>query len=377
MGLATATFVGSLRVREWRRFDHQLLLYAVLLVAFGLVMGYAAGFGTPAGDELPQTTKTVIWGAIGLVLFLAVASADYHWLRTLALPIYVAVIGLLLLTMLAGTNLFGAQMSLTLLGLDFQFSEVSKVLMVTVLAAFLAGRGARVDRLSTIVLAAALVAIPAALIFRQPDLGTALVFASILAVMLFLAGASVAWLGILAGSIAAAAPVAVGLLHGYQRQRLFCFLDPYVDPQGACFQLVQALNAVGSGGLLGKGLTVGAASQRSYVPVQTTDFIFTVVAEDLGFVGGLVLLSLFALLLWRILLIGWQAQDTFGSLVAAGVATIIVFQVVVNIGMVIGIMPVTGIPLPFVTYGGSSLVSLLFGLGIVESIRMRSDRPRL
>jgi len=377
MGLATATFVGSLRVREWRRFDLQLLLYAVLLVAFGLVMGYAAGFGTPAGGELPQTTKTVIWGAIGLVLFLAVASVDYHWLRTLALPIYVAVIGLLLLTMLAGTNLFGAQMSLTLLGLDFQFSEVSKVLMVTVLAAFLAGRGARVDRLSTIVLAAALVAIPAALIFRQPDLGTALVFASILAVMLFLAGASIAWLGILAGSIAAAAPVAVGLLHGYQRQRLFCFLDPYVDPQGACFQLVQALNAVGSGGLLGKGLTVGAASQRSYVPVQTTDFIFTVVAEDLGFVGGLVLLSLFALLLWRILLIGWQAQDAFGSLVAAGVATIIVFQVVVNIGMVIGIMPVTGIPLPFVTYGGSSLVSLLFGLGIVESIRMRSDRLRL
>ena len=215
MGLATTTFVGSLRVREWRRFDLQLLLYAVLLVAFGLVMGYAAGYGTPAGgDELSQTTKTVIWAAIGLVLFLVVASVDYHWLRTLALPIYIAVIGLLVLTMLAGTNLFGAQMSLTLLGLDFQFSEVSKVLMVTVLAAFLASRGARIGRLSTIVLAAALVAIPATLIFRQPDLGTALVFASILVVMLFLAGASVAWLGILAGSFAAAAPIAVGLLHG-------------------------------------------------------------------------------------------------------------------------------------------------------------------
>ncbi|HEX9609242.1 MAG TPA: rod shape-determining protein RodA [Candidatus Limnocylindria bacterium] len=378
MGLATATFVESLRVREWRHFDAQLLLYVLLLVAFGVLMGYSAGFGSPlAGEQLSQTVKTVIWAGIGLTLFFAVASVDYHWLRTLAVPIYLAVIGLLVLTVLAGTNLFGAQMSLTLLGLDFQVSEMSKVLMVTVLAAFLAARGRRIGRPSTIAIAAILVAVPALLVFRQPDLGTALVFGAILAGMLFLAGAGVGWLVMLAGAAAAAAPVAVSLLHDYQRQRLFCFLDPQVDPQGACFQLVQALNAVGSGGLLGRGLTVGGEEQRGYVPVQTTDFVFTVVAEDLGFVGGLVLLTLFALLLWRIVLIAWQAHDSFGRLVAVGLASIIGFQLVVNVGMVIGIMPVTGIPLPFITYGGSSLISLLFGLGILESIRMRSYRPTL
>jgi rod shape determining protein RodA len=378
MGFATATFVGSLRVREWRHFDVQLLLYVVLLVAFGVLMGYSAGFGTPIpGEELSQTVKTLIWAAIGLTVLFVTASVDYQWLRTLAVPIYLAVIGVLVLTILAGTNLFGAQMSLTLLGLDFQFSEVSKVLMVTVLASFLASRGRRIGGLSTIAIAGALIAVPALLVFRQPDLGSALVFGAILVGMLFLSGASVGWLATLAGALAGAAPVAVSLLHEYQRQRLFCFLDPTVDPQGACFQLVQALNAVGSGGLLGRGLTVGAEGQRGYVPVQTTDFVFTVVAEDLGFVGSLVLLVLFGLLVWRILLIGWRAHDSFGALIAVGLASIITFQVVVNVGMVIGIMPVTGIPLPFITYGGSSLISLLFGLGILESIRMRSQRPKL
>ena len=378
MGIATATFIATRRAREWRRFDVQLLLYAVLLVALGVVMGYSAGFGAPSqAGELPQPVKTVIWAGVGLAAFVAAASVDYRWLRSLAFPIYLAIIGLLVLTMLAGTDLFGAQMSVRLLGLDFQFSELSKVLMVAVLAAFLASRGGSVDRPSTIVAAAALVGVPAMLIFRQPDLGTAVVFGAILAGMLFLAGASLGWLGIAGGALVAAAPFAVGLLHDYQRQRLFCFLDPYADSQGACYQLVRALDAIGSGGLLGKGLTVGAEGQRGYVPVQTTDFIFTVVAEDLGLVGGIVLLTLFALLVWRILLIGWQAEDSFGALVAAGVGTIVVFQVVVNVGMVLGLMPVTGVPLPFITYGGSSLVSLLFGLGIVESVRMRSDRPRL
>ena len=378
MGLATATFVGSLRVRAWRNFDPQLLLYVALLVAFGVLMGYSAGFGTPlAGEQLSQTVKTLIWAAIGLTVFFAAASVDYQWLRTLAVPVYLVMVGLLVLTMAVGTNLFGAQMSLTLLGLDFQVSEVSKVLMVTVLAAFLSGRGRRISGPSTIGLAIALVAVPAFLVFSQPDLGTALVFGALLAGMLFMSGASIGWLATLAGAALAAVPVAVSLLHEYQRQRLFCFLDPMLDPQGACFQLVQALNAVGSGGLVGRGLTVGAEGQRGYVPVQTTDFVFTVVAEDLGFVGGVVLLTLFGLLLWRILLIGWGAHDSFGRLIAAGLASIIVFQVVVNVGMVIGIMPVTGIPLPFITYGGSSLISLLFGLGILESVRMRSHRPRL
>jgi rod shape determining protein RodA len=378
MGVATATLVDTFKARDWRHFDVQLLLYVVLLIALGAVMGYSAAFndvGASAGTS--QTVKTMIWAAIGLILFFVVASVDYHWLRTLALPIYVLVLGLLAITMLIGTNLFGAQMSVTVAGLDFQFSEVSKVLMIAVIAAYLASRRERIGRLSTILVAGVLMAIPTILVFRQPDLGTALVFVGILVGMLFLSGASLGWMGLFAAAVIGAAPVAVSMLHDYQRQRLFCFLDPYADAQGACYQLVQALNAVGSGGWLGRGLTVGGEGQRGYIPVQSTDFIFTVVAEDLGFLGGLVVLTLFGLLVWRILLIGWQARDAFGMLIAVGLASMIVFQLTVNVGMVIGVMPVTGIPLPFVTYGGSSLISLLFGMGILQSIRMRSHKPTL
>lgn len=376
MGLATATLTRSVRVGTWRHFDRQLLLYVLLLIGLGMLVGYSAGFGEPlAGEELSQTARTVIWASIGLTLFFVAASVDYRWLRALSVPIYAAVIGLLVLTIVAGRTLFGAQMSVTLVGIDFQLSEISKVLMVAVLAAFLAGRRERIGRASTIAMAAGIVGVPAFLVFRQPDLGTALVFGAILVGMLFLAGASIGWLAIAAGAVLAAAPVAIGLLHEYQRRRLFCFLDPAADAQGACFQLVQALDSVGAGGLLGRGLTVGADAQRGYVPVRTTDFVFTVVAEDLGLVGGAVLLALFGLLLWRVLLIGWEARDSFGMLVAAGMASVILFQVVVNVGMAIGLMPVTGIPLPFITYGGSSLISLLVGLGIVESVRMRSRLP--
>lgn len=378
MGVATATFVETFKARDWRHFDGQLLLYVLLLITVGVVMGYSAAFNDPsAASGMSQTVKTLIWAAIGLTLFFVAASVDYHWLRTLAMPLYLLVLALLALTMLIGTNLFGAQMSVTVLGLDFQFSEVSKVLMVAVLAAYLAGRRARIGRLSTILVSAALMALPTFLVFRQPDLGTALVFVAILVGMLFLSGASLGWMGLIGGAFIAAAPVAVGMLHDYQRARLFCFLDPYADAQGACFQLVQALNAVGSGGWLGRGLTVGGEGQRGYIPVQSTDFIFTVVAEDLGFVGGMVVLVLFGLLVWRILLIGWQAADAFGTMIAAGLASIILFQLAVNVGMVTGIMPVTGIPLPFITYGGSSLISLLFGMGILESVRMRSHKPAL
>ena len=377
MGVATATFVESFRARDWRHFDVQLLLYVLLLIAVGLVVGYSTEFNAPDRAGMSETAKTLIWTTIGLTLFFVAASVDYAWLRTLVVPIYLVVLGLLVLTSLIGTNLFGAQMSVTVAGLDFQFSEVSKVLMVTVLATYLSGRRERVGRLSTIVVAGALMAVPTYLVYEQPDLGTALVFIAILGGMLFMAGASLAWLGLMVAAVIAVAPIAIGMLQDYQRQRLFCFLDPYADPQGTCYQLVQSLNAVGSGGWIGRGLTVGGEELRSYLPVQSSDFIFAVLAEDLGFVGGVLLLVLFGLLLWRILLIGWQARDAMGMLIAVGLASLVLFQVVVNVGMAVGIMPVTGIPLPLVSYGGSSMVSLLFGLGILQSVRMRRHKPTM
>jgi rod shape determining protein RodA len=376
MGAATATFVDNVRGRAWRTFDWQLLLYVVLIVGFGVVMGYSASFnetGQPVGG-ISQTVKTLLWIAIGFTIFFVAASVDYHWLSTFTAPIYLVVLGLLALTLVIGTSLNGAQLSISVAGLDFQFSEVSKVLMIVVLASWLSSRRDRVGKLSTIIGAGLLMGVPTFLVFRQPDLGTAMVFVAILGGMLFMSGASIGWMALMTGGVVAVAPLAVNALAGYQRERLFCFLNPYADPQGACYQLVQALNAVGSGGWFGQGLTAGRQNQLGYLPVQTTDFIFTVVAEELGFIGGALLLILFGLLLWRILVIGWGARDALGGMVAYGLASMVVFQLLVNVGMVIGIMPVTGIPLPFITYGGSSMISLLFGMGILESVRMNARK---
>jgi rod shape determining protein RodA len=373
---ATTTLVDNVRARRWRAFDLQLFVYMLLLIAFGVVMGYSAGFAEQgAGAGFSQSVKTLIWTSIGLIIFFVAASVDYHWLQTLTVPIYALVLGLLTLTMLIGTNLFGAQMSISVAGLDFQFSEVSKVLMIVVLASFLSSRRERIGKLSTLVGAGLLMAVPTLLVFKQPDLGTALVFVAILIGMLFMSGASIGWMGVLAGATVAVAPVVVQSLADYQRQRLFCFLDPSADPQGACYQLVQALNAVGSGGVFGQGLTAGRQNQLGFLPVQSTDFIFTVVAEELGFLGSVVLLVIFALLIWRVLAIGWGSRDALGMMVATGLASMLLFQIMVNVGMVIGIMPVTGIPLPFVTYGGSSMISLLFGMGILQSVRMHARKP--
>jgi rod shape determining protein RodA len=376
MSTATATFVEIRKARRWRAFDWQLLLYLLLLVGFGMVMGFSANYQAIGGDSgLSQTVKTLIWTGIGLTLFFVAASIDYHWLQTFATPIYLVVLGLLFATVLVGRNLFGAQMSITMAGVDFQFSEISKVLMIVVLAAFLASRRERIGRLSTIVGAGLLMALPAFLVYRQPDLGTAMVFVAILLGMLFMGGAGIGWLALLGGATVALAPIAVAAMQEYQRQRLFCFLDPSADPQGACYHVVQALNAVGSGGLLGQGLTAGRQNQLGFLPVQSTDFIFTVVAEELGFIGGMILLGLFALLIWRVLSVGWGARDSFGANIAAGLGSLLLFQITVNIGMVTGIMPVTGIPLPFITYGGSSMISLLFGMGLLQSVRVHSWKP--
>jgi len=164
------------------------------------------------------------------------------------------------------------------------------------------------------------------------------------------------------------------VLHDYQKERLTSFLDPAKDPLGAGFQILTAQKAVSSGGLLGAGLTNGAQNQSSLLPVQATDFVFAILAEELGFIGCVVVFLLFAALLWRILTIAWRSRDPFGLMMGAGVASMILFQIVVNVGMVLGLMPITGIPLPFITHGGASLVSIAIGLGILQSIAMRQQR---
>jgi rod shape determining protein RodA len=361
----------------WRAFDLQLAVYAGLLAAIGLVMAYtnSAENGTAVIEAGTTFTRGLMWAGIAVVAFIVATAFDYRWLKTLAWPTYALQIGLLVLTLAIGTGIGGAARWITVGPLTFQFSELAKILMIIVLADYLARNHHRLESLTTILGACVLVAPPLLLVMLQPDLGTSLVFGAILAGMLWMSGASLKWLAILAGGVIAAIPVAwTYLLQDYQKLRLTSFLNPNPDITGAGYQLYQSQIAVGSGGWFGRGLTNGTQAQGDFLPVQTTDFVFSVLAEELGFIGAMVLFVLFALLLWRVLVAAWRCRDPFGTLFASGLAAMILFQLVVNVGMVMGIMPITGIPLPFVTHGGASLVSLAIGLGILQSINIRQTR---
>jgi rod shape determining protein RodA len=361
----------------WRAFDLQLATYAALLMGFGLVMAYSNS-ATAGGDVLDGGSvfqRGLVWAALALAVFIVATAFDYHWLKTFTWPLYAFQLGLLVVTLAIGSGIGGSSRWVTILGLQFQFSEIAKILMIVVLASYLGARRGRLTSLWSVLGACILVGPPLLLVLLQPDLGTSLVFAAILAGMLFMSGASLRWLSLLAGAAIAAMPfIWTYVLRDYQKGRLTAFLDPLGDLQGAGYQLYQAQIAVGSGGLFGKGLTNGTQNALDFLPVQNTDFVFAILAEELGFVGAVVVLGLFVALLWRILAAAWRSKDPFGTLFGCGLAAMILFQVLVNVGMVIGIMPITGIPLPFVTHGGASLISLAAGLGILESINIRQGR---
>jgi rod shape determining protein RodA len=371
--------VGALASRPntgtWGNFDLQLAFYALALAVVGLLMAYTSSSGAPL-ETGSIFTRGLMWLAIAIVMFTLAAAFDYRWLRTLSWPVYFVNLCLLVLTLILGGGVGGVSRWVTIGPLQFQFSELAKILMAVVLANFLAGRQARLKHLSTMVGAFLLMMPALALVLIQPDLGTSLVFGAILFGTLFLSGAGLRWLLLAAAAVVAMVPIAWNyILEDYQKRRLISFLDPGADPQNSGYQIIQSQIAVGSGGLFGKGLTNGSQTQLDYLPVSATDFVGATLAEELGFVGGVVLLLLFAALLWRILVVGWRSSDAFGLAFAAGIASMLLFQLMVNFGMVLGIMPVTGIPLPFVTHGGASLTSYAIGLGILQSVAMRQGRP--
>jgi rod shape determining protein RodA len=363
--------------RVGRAYDLQLTVYAALLAAVGLVMAYTNSVeaGTTVLENGSIFQRALMWTGLAMVVFIVMTAFDYRWLKTLSWPIYLVNLGLLALTLVIGTGVGGSSRWVNLGPLTFQFSELAKILMIIVLATYLGNREGRLDSLGSILGACLLMLPPWALVMLQPDLGTSLVLAAILAGMLFMSGASLRWL--LAGGLGVvlAVPVAWAyILRDYQKERLLSFLNPAVDTQGSGWQVYQSQMTVGSGGFLGVGLTNGAQARGGFLPVQESDFVFAVLAQELGFVGALVVFLLFAALLWRILAGAWKSRDPFGTLFGAGLASMILFQVFVNVGMVIGIMPVTGIPLPFITHGGASLISLAIGLGVVQSVNLRQHR---
>ena len=363
--------------RVGRAYDLQLTVYAALLAAVGLVMAYTNSIeaGTTVLEPGSIFQRALMWTGIGLVVFIVMTVFDYRWLKTLAWPLYVVNVGLLVMTLAIGSGVGGSARWVEFGPFTFQFSELAKILMIIVLATYLGNREGRLDSLGAILGACLLMVPPLVLVMMQPDLGTSLVLASILAGMLFMSGASLRWLLVGALGVVAAVPIAwTYVLRDYQKDRILSFLNPAADTQGSSWQVLQSQTTVGSGGLLGTGLTNGAQARGGFLPVQESDFVFAVLAQELGFLGTLVVFLLFMALLWRILACAWRSRDPFGTLFGAGLASAILFQVFVNVGMVIGITPVTGIPLPFISHGGASLISLAIGLGVIQSINLRQHR---
>ncbi len=361
----------------WRAFDLQIATYAVLLTCFGLAMAYSNSVSSGGGAFVSGSVflRGLLWTSMAVVVFALSTAFDYRWLKTLVWPLYVFQLGLLAASLAIGSGVGGSARWISVFGLQFQFSEIAKILMIVILANYLGSRRGKMDSIWNILGACLLVAPPWVLVLLQPDLGTSLVFAAILCGMLFLSGASLRWLGAIALAVTAALPfVWTYVLRDYQKARLTSFVDPFSDIRGAGYQLYQSQIAVGSGGWFGKGLTNSTQNQFDYLPVQTTDFVFAILAEELGFIGAMVVIGLFVALIWRVLAGGWRSKDPFGMMFAAGLGSMLVFQLFVNVGMVIGIMPITGIPLPFVTHGGASLISIAAGLGILESINIRQGR---
>jgi len=368
-----------LRSMDW------LLLGATLgLVAYGFLMIYSATHTDPTVDSPFYYVRSQSLGlALGMVFLLVLSAVDYRRLARYQVYIYAGCLVLLILTLLVGSGgeEVGAKRWLEYKFFHLQTSELVKFLLIVAFASVLAEGVELRGRFRFVVLSVLYVLVPGVLVFLQPDLGTSLVFVAVLLTMLVVWGIRLTHLGVLLGAGAFAGVFAlrvlpsvfgVHLLRDWQVQRLMVFLHPEKDPQGAGYQLIQSKIAVGSGLFSGKGYLQGTQHNLAFLPERHTDFIFAVIGEELGFLGSILLLGLFAVVVWRAFRIARLSRDLYGTLIAAGVAGVIVFQVFVNVGMTIGIMPVTGLPLPFVSFGSSSLVVFLMAIGLLESIHVHS-----
>jgi rod shape determining protein RodA len=358
-----------LETARWRNFDFALLGSLLILVSFGIAMVFSATKGTTMGGWSPSglPLRQVFFLLAGLAFLAAFSVMDYRYLDYVRVPLYLFNLALLGLVLVVGKQSYGAMRWFDLKFFDLQPSELSKPLLVITLGCFLA--------LSTFLLSLLHIVPPMALVFVQPDLSTAVVLGAIWLGMIWVAGVRPAFLLALVFLCIPAGFVAWRyILADYQKTRLLLFLDPYQDLWGAGYNILQAWTAIGSGGWLGKGYGQGPQSQLHYLPVRHSDFVFAVICEELGFLGATALLAMFLVFLWQILQVSARAGDLFGRLIAVGVTSWIAFQCLINIGMNVGIMPVTGLPLPLISYGGSSLLSTLLALGIVQSVSVHPRR---
>lgn len=355
-------------LQKFKHLDWWFFILIVLLISIGFVVIYSATWGE-SGIFLNKIKVQIIAAVIGFGLFFLASFLDYRILQNYRFLVFILMILVLVLVLVSGATIRGAKSWISFGPLQFQPSEISKVLLIICLAAFFAKHQERINQFRVIFMSGLILLVPVALIIFEHDLGAAIIMVAIWLGMLITAGLKGRYILFLLAFLSILSLLAWFIfLVPYQKARILSFFNPLSDPLGRSYNLIQSMIAVGSGGLFGKGLGHGSQSQLNFLPERHTDFIFAVTAEEFGFVGGVITLSLFLFLILRILKISRFSSDFFGSLLTFGVAILIVSQVVINIGMNIGILPIAGITLPLISYGGSSLISILFALGIVESV---------
>ncbi len=355
--------------RTWRSFDVVLLAVTILLLVYGVAMVGSATQGTEDMANLWQ--RQAIYAVSGLVLLFLVAAFDYRFYENLHRPLYILIVVLLVALFALGEITQGVQ---RWIGTNaIQPSELAKVVIIIGLAKLLADRDGQMGRMRYTLLSLGYVLVPIGLIYLQPNLSTAITIGLIWLAMALMAGTRLVHLGMLALGGIVVSPIVWLTLKDYMRDRILLFINPAGNPD-TFYNVQQALISIGSGGWLGKGFGSGTQSQLRFLRVRHTDYIFSVIGEELGLLGTIVLLALFTILIWRIVRVAGMAKDPFGRLMCVGVAAIIFMQTAVNIGVNLGLLPVTGLPLPFVSYGGSSLWMFLIALGLVESIAMRHKK---
>jgi rod shape determining protein RodA len=354
--------------RIWRQFDLGLVGIAGLLTLFGIIMIYSANQNQEDLKDLWQSQMTR--AGIGLVAMVLMAAIDYRYYALLYKFFYVVMLGLL------GTLFIAAEFTAgTLRWLDFRLfpvqpSEIAKILVIIVTAKILSDRDGQMDKFGNLLFSLLIVIPPLILIYLQPDLGTTIIVAVVWFIMVLMGGVHWFHVGLLGIAGLLVSPIVWLTMADYQRDRMILFLNPQSDPD-AYYNIQQALISIGSGGTLGKGFSIGTQNQLHFLRVRHTDFIFSVIGEELGLLGSLLLFVLIVALIWRIMRVADLTGDPFGRLICVGVAAVIFFQSFVNLGVNLGLLPVTGTPLPFVSYGGSSLIAFLISLGLVQSVLMR------
>lgn len=337
-------------------------------------IGVATLYSVAGGSMDPWAMRHVMRLIVGFAMLFGLALVPSAlWMR-LAYPIYIIALLLVAAVLVRGTQALGAQRWLVLGPISLQPSELMKFALILVLARYFHQLPARnISKPMAVLIPLAMVAVPMLLILKQPDLGTAVLLGVTGLTLIFLAGAPLQYFALGGGLVAAIAPVFWAYLHGYQKQRLLVFWDPAIDPLGKGYQIYQSKIALGSGGLAGKGFLQGTQTQLDFVPEKHTDFVFALWAEETGFIGAMVLIALFAALVWCLVLLALRSRSVFARLLITGVATSLFLHVFVNISMVVGLAPVVGVPLPLISYGGTSLFSLLAGLGFALGVSGQAD----